>query len=296
VLNACVEDTNTARADCVIKQDIAFDSAYSSTTATAQLAVVVPGGAAQPYAAGLLLDQSRSISGSDPTGARLFSAKAFLDGLGGGDHALLAAFAKDDTTAAEIPTQPLTVYPPFRDATTADDAPSYYDTLDSLADLVGGGTPLYESLDLLRDEVLNDATLPAGIAKAIVLFTDGEDTFCGGPNTCRTRRNTSIQNAGGLRFFTIGLSTAIDFEAMADLANKSGGAFLFANSAEQLIPLYGTVGELLSLSLPTYRLTFSVDADDPNAFVNAIALRGRVTVDAGTGSGTFEVPFIVGVP
>ena len=296
VLNACVEDTNTARADCVIKQDITFDSAYSSTTATAQLAVVVPGGAAQPYAAGLLLDQSRSISGSDPTGARLFSAKAFLDGLGGGDHALLAAFAKDDTTAAEIPTQPLTVYPPFRDATTADDAPSYYDTLDSLADLVGGGTPLYESLDLLRDEVLNDATLPAGIAKAIVLFTDGEDTFCGGPNTCRTRRNTSIQNAGGLRFFTIGLSTAIDFEAMADLANKSGGAFLFANSAEQLIPLYGTVGELLSLSLPTYRLTFSVDADDPNAFVNAIALRGRVTVDAGTGSGTFEVPFIVGVP
>ena len=85
-----------------------------------------------------------------------------------------------------------------------------------------------------------------------------------------------------------------DFEALADLANKTGGAFLFANSAEQLIPLYGTVGELLSLSLPTYRLKFTVTADDPNAFVNAVALRGRVTVD--TGATTFDVPFIVGVP
>ena len=237
-----------------------------------------------------MLDQSQSISGSDPTGARLFSAKAFLDGLGPEDHVLLSAFANDSSTTALIPTKPLTIYPPFRDATTVDDAPSYYDTLDSFADLVGGGTPLYESLDLLRDQVLTDATP----AKAIVIFTDGEDTDCGGPNTCRTRRNTSIQNAAGLRFFTIGLSTGIDFEAMAELANKTGGAFLFANSAEQLITLYGTVGELLSLSLPTYRLTFSVDADDPNAFVDGIALLGTVTVDAGTN--TFEVPFLVGVP
>ena len=152
------------------------------------------------------------------------------------------------------------------------------------ADLVGGGTPLYDSLDLLRDEVLNDATLPAGIAKAVVLFTDGEDTDCGGAeHLSYAAKYIDRENADGLRFFTIGLSTAIDFEAMADLANKTGGAFLFANSAEQLIPLYGTVGDLLSLSLPTYRLTFSVTADDPNAFVNAVALRGRVTVDAGTG-------------
>ena len=117
----------------MVKENIAFDSPYSSTTTTAAIErSCVPGGAAEPYAAGLMLDQSQSISGSDPTGARLFSAKAFLDGLGPEDHVLLSAFANDSNTDALIPTKPLTIYPPFRDATTADDAPSYYDTLDSL--------------------------------------------------------------------------------------------------------------------------------------------------------------------
>ena len=296
VLRSCAPDSNTARADCVRGAAISFDAPYSSTTPTAQSAQLIPGQTAQPYAAGLMLDQSQSIMGSDPTGARLFSAKAFLEGLGGGDHVLLSAFANDSTTTAEIPTKPLTVYPPFRDVGTADDPPSYFDTLDSLAGLVGGGTPLYESLDLLREEVVTDATLPVGIAKAIVIFTDGEDTDCGGPNTCRTRRDQSIvaANADSLRVFTIGLSTGIDFEALGELANQTGGAFLFANSAEQLIPLYGTVGDLLSLALPTYRLTFNVDAGAPNVFVPGNALLGRVTVTAG--ATTFDVPFIVGVP
>jgi hypothetical protein len=244
-----------------------------------------------------MLDQSQSISGSDPTGARLFSAKAFLDGLGSGDRALLSVFANDGTnTDALIPTQPLTIYPPFRSPTTTRDAPSYYDTLDSLVDLVGGGTPLYESLDLLREQVVADPALPVGIAKAVVIFTDGEDTDCGGANTCRTRRDQSIQAAiaDNLRIFTIGLSTGVDFEALAELANDTGGAFLFADSAEQLIPLYGTVGDLLSLTLPTYRLTFNVSADAQGVFMSGRSLIGRVEVTAGTN--VFNVPFIVGVP
>ena len=77
---------------------------------------------------------------------------------------------------------------------------------------------------------------------------------------------------GGLRFFTIGLSTGIDFEAMAELANQTGGAFLFAENAEQLIPLYGTVGDLLSLSLPTYRLTFYASMPGQLAYFSRDAL------------------------
>ena len=104
----------------------------------------------------------------------------------------------------------------------------------------------------------------------------------------------ALAQADDLRVFTIGLSTEIDFEALADLANQTGGAFLFANSAEQLIPLYGTVGDLLSLALPTYRLTFNVRANAANVFVSGNALLGHITVDAG--ATTFDVPFIVGVP
>ena len=297
VLQPCAPDSNTPRTDCIGGVPLDFDEPYQSTTPTAQDALLVPGLPREDYAAGLMLDQSQSISGSDPTGARLFSAKAFLDGLGSGDRALLSVFANDGTnTDALIPTQPLTIYPPFRSPTTTRDAPSYYDTLDSLVDLVGGGTPLYESLDLLREQVVADATLPVGIAKAVVIFTDGEDTDCGGVNTCRTRRDQSIQAAiaDNLRVFTIGLSTGVDFEALAELANDTGGAFLFADSAEQLIPLYGTVGDLLSLTLPTYRLTFNVSADAQGIFVSGRSLIGRVEVTAG--SNVFNVPFIVGVP
>lgn len=297
VLLPCVPDTTTSRTDCIGGVPIDFDEPYDSTTPAAQSALLVPGGTREDYAAGLMLDQSQSISGSDPTGARLFSAKAFLDGLGTGDRALLSVFANDGTnTDAQIPTEPLTIYPPFRSPSTTRDAPSYYDTLDSLSDLVGGGTPLYESLDLLREQVVADSALPVGIAKAVVIFTDGEDTDCGGANTCRTRRNQSIAaaNNDGLRIFTIGLSTGVDFEALGELANKTGGAFLFAESAEQLIPLYGTVGDLLSLTLPTYRLTFNVSADAQGVFTSGRSLIGRVEVTAG--SNIFNVPFIVGVP
>jgi hypothetical protein len=297
VLDACVPDTNTPRTDCIGAVALTGDRPYQSTTPTAQSASLIPGQAAQNYAAGLMLDQSQSISGSDPTGARLFSAKAFLDALNGGDWALLSAFANDGTnTEALIPTQPLTIYPPFRNSGTTRDSPSYYDTLDSLLDLVGGGTPLYESLDLLRADVVGDASVPAGIAKAVVIFTDGEDTDCGGVNTCRTRRDESILAAqtDDLRVFTIGLSSEVDFEALAELANETGGAFLFAESAEQLIPLYGTVGDLLSLSLPTYRLTFNVTAEEAGVFMSGRSLLGRVTVTAG--GSTFKVPFIVGIP
>jgi von Willebrand factor type A domain len=257
------------------------------------LFLVPPAGLPQPYAAALMMDQSGSISGSDPTGARLFSAKAFLNGLGAGDHILLSAFASG---AAAIPTTPLTVYPPFRDATTLTSAPSYFSTLDSLAGLVGGDTPLYDALDSLRDQVVNNVSLPVGIAKSVVIFTDGDDTTCGSAAACRTRRATSIQDANtdGLRIFTIGLTSSVDFEALGELANQTGGAFLFADNPEQLIPLYGSVGKLLSLSLPTYRLTWTVTSPTANAFQSGNALLGKVQVTAG--GSTFDVPFIVGIP
>ncbi len=107
-------------------------------------------------------------------------------------------------------------------------------------------------------------------------------------------QSIAAANADSLRVFTIGLSNSVNFEALGDLANQTGGAFLFAENAEQLIPLYGSVGRLLSLSLPTYRLRFTVQAAETNVFVSGNALLGRVAVDAG--GTTFEVPFIVGIP
>jgi len=293
VLRACTPDPANDRVDCVRGAATSFDAAYVPVTGTPEVLALIPGATAEPYAAALMLDQSGSIYDSDPTGARLYSAKAFLDGLGMNDRVLLSAFADG---AALIPDTPLTVYPPFRDAGTVSSAPSYFSTLDSLATLVGGGTPLYAALDSLGEQVIADSSLPAGIAKSVVIFTDGDDTTCGDPELCRVRRQQSIDlaNAKGIRVFTIGLTSGVNFESLGELANGTDGAFLFAESPEQLIPLYGSVGRLLSLSLPTYRLKWTVQASSAGVFQTGNAILGRVTVTAGTS--TFDVPFIVGIP
>ena len=138
--------------------------------------------------------------------------------------------------------------------------------------------------------------MPAGLAKAIVIFTDGADTSCASVESCRTSRLQAIQGANQdqVRLFTIGLSSGVDIVALGELANHTGGALLYADTAEQLLPLYGSVGRLLSLSLPTYRLRWTVRASAPGVFLSGHTLLGRVQVTAG--AKTFDVPFIVGIP
>ena len=293
VLRACTPDPANDRVDCVRGAADDFDASYVPASGIPVSIALIPGAAARPYAAALMLDQSGSIATSDPTGARLYSAKAFIDGIATEDRVLLSAFANG---AALIPDIPVTLYPPFRDSATVSADPSYFSTLDSLPALVGGSTPLYAALDLMREQLVTDASLPDGIAKSLVIFTDGDDTDCGDANTCRTRRQQSIDaaNAAGVRVFTIGLSSGVNFEALGELANQTGGAFLFADSAEQLIPLYGSVGKMLSLSLPTYRLSWTVQAAASDVFLSGNAILGRVEVSAG--GSKFDVPFIVGIP
>jgi hypothetical protein len=172
----------------------------------------------------------------------------------------------------------------------------YFSSLDALATQVGGSTPLYESLDSLRQSVAADTALPPGLTRAVVLFTDGSDTACGDVTACRAQRAQSIQGANeqGVRLFTIGLSSGVDVIALGELALQTGGAFLYADSAEQLLPLYGSLGKLLSLSLPTYRLRWTVQADSAGTFKSGQTLLGKVQVTIGATS--IDVPFLVGVP
>lgn len=291
VLRTCKPDAADSIVNCVRGSSVGTDAAYTPVPALPEALALIPGRPAQAYSVGLLLDQSGSIVQSDPTGARLFSTKAFLTGLGSEDRALLAAFAGG--SGALIPTVPLTLYLPFRDRASA---ASCFPTLDGLAALVGGDTPLYQSLDTMRQQLVGATAQPAGLAKAVVVFTDGADTRCGSPELCHSARAQAIQaaNQDQLRIFTIGLSKGVDVAALGELANQTGGAFLYADSAEQLIPLYGSVGKLLSLSLPTYRLRWTVQAGAAGAFHPGDSLLGRVQVNAGGSS--FDVPFVVGIP
>jgi hypothetical protein len=287
----CAPDPRTARSDCVSSDVDDTDAAYVPVTPSPDALALIAGAPEQPHAAVLLLDQSGSIAQTDPTGARLYSAKAFLEHLGEGNWAELAAFSSPP--GALIPTPPLTLYPPFRDQSSAT---SYFATLDSLHGLIGGNTPLYDSIDTVSRQLRDDTTLPAGIAKDIVVFTDGDDSLCGTPANCGAQRQASIQAAkdSQVRLFTIGLSGQVDTLALGQLASETGGAFLFASTVEQLLPLYGSAGKLLSGSLPTYRLRWTIRSDATGAFKPGGTLLGRVQVKVP--SSTFEVPFVVGIP
>ena len=286
-LKPCTPEPGTTQADCVLDTDAAYTPLTSAPEALQSVAGMVP----QAHAAALLLDQSGSIRSTDPSGARLYSAKAFITGMGADDRALIAALANGP--GAQLPTLPLTVYGPSRDKASA---PDYFSTLDELAQLVGGATPLYASLDQLLDDVAADTTIPAGLPRSVVVFTDGNDTTCGDTAACAAARAQSIVNAKAsqVRIFSIGLSTGVDIQALGEMANETGGALLYAETADQLIPLYGTVGRLLSLSLPTYRLRWTVQADAAAAFVSRGKLLGKVRVTADGSS--FDVPIIVGIP
>jgi len=290
-LQACTPDPDNARVDCVRGAVAADDLPYAPVDSVPESLTQVPGGPARPYATALLLDQSGSMGQTDPTAARLYASKAFLDRLGVDDQALLSAFAGGP--AALIPTVPLAVYGPFR---APAQARSYFDTLDSLAAQIGGNTPLYDSIDTLRQQWLGPAAVPAGLGQAMVVFTDGADTGCNSQLTCLTRRSQVIQAAvqDGVRLFTVGLSADADIAALGELANQTGGALLYADNVAQLVPLYGSVGKLMSLSLDTYRLRWTVRADAAGAFRSGQTLLGRVQVTA-AGS-RFDVPFVVGVP
>ena len=288
-LRPCTPTAADAQTACVSGAGAA--AAYTPATSAPEASALVAGLTATPFASALLLDQSGSINQSDPTGARLFSTKAFLGGLGDQDRVVLAAFAAGHD--ARIPNPPLTVFAPFGDAATA---PAYFSTLDSLSSLVGGNSPLYDSLDSLQQQLASDTTLPVGLPKAVVVFTDGADTGCGDAQACRTRRAQSIRSANDhqVRVFTIGLSSGVDIAALGELANQTGGALLYADGTAQLLPLYGTVGRLLSLSLPTYRLRWTVQAAEPGMFKAGGTLLGRVQVRVGAEQ--FDVPFVVGIP
>jgi hypothetical protein len=307
-LSACSPtdpDPDPGVPECVrYPENAQTDSPYTVDNAIVDAFALVPGGAPTDYAAALMLDQSGSIGDTDPTNARLFSAKAFVQTVnaGSGDSVLLTAFAGPGH-APRIPTSPL-----WFGGTFTTDGTSYFDELDALGDQAGGDTPLYrvlfpEPTDPKNDPGFNEglidytaANSPAGLRKAIVIFTDGDDNECISNSNCNAKRQRVIDsaNAASISLFTIGLSNSVNFEALAELARETDGVFLFAEHPEQLIPLYGSLGALLSRSLPTYTMRWTVRADMDSTFVSGHSLLGRLQVNGGGSPVT--VPFMVGIP
>jgi hypothetical protein len=207
-------------------------------TTTKQTVTTVGGGGGNPYSALLLMDQSGSIAYTDPTNSRLLAGKIFFNALGPGDLVQLAAFA----SGGSLPFDPVTIYGPG----FTSNGPGFFGTLDRLASLIGGGTPLYRSTYSMLGYV--GANAP-GANKALVVFTDGDDTEGGVTITDVYNRCAST----GVRLFMVGLGNAVSVDSLGWMVGRCGGTVMHASDARQLVSLYGTLGAILDGSAVAYR-------------------------------------------
>jgi PKD repeat protein len=295
-LQPCVEPANTN--DCIRGLVAGLDGSYSPVTPGPEGFRTIPSepGAPYPYSAALLFDQSKSIGRTDPTDARIFGGKTLLGSVrpGGTDWVSLAAFAADfpDTDNGPSllpPPPPLHIYPPG----FTQDGASFYPDIDTFPTLESGDTPFYAALDLMIDEL--EARTER---KAVVVFSDAVDNdsvYCPSAQACRAR-TVAVANAADVSVFTIGLSTSpgVNVEALADLANRTGGTFLLAPDASALIPIYGSLGALLSGSLLQYETVWTVRSPTANAFRSGYFVSGKMDIDIG--AEVITVPFVVAIP
>ena len=201
---------------------------------------------AGPYSATLLLDQSGSITTTDPTDARIDAAKVFIRNLGSGDEVGLMAF----TSAGQLPYSPTTTWT-YGGQQFSSDPSAFHGALNSLADKEDGGTPLY---DASRAAVQYTDTHANNTNRAVIVFTDGEDT------ASSTSLHDAIQYAKqrNIPLHTVALSRGVNIGVLSRMAGETGGSLTHASDARRLISYYGALGSYLSGAGRFYRTTWSV--------------------------------------
>ena len=193
-----------------------------------------------PFSASLLFDQSGSINSTDPKNARIEAGVAFADIVNNGDEAAVAAFSSGGNY--QNPYELLVNFTKQPD--------QLIPAIESLSGRAGGGTPLYRAIYNLipyTSDGKNDN-------KAIVAFTDGEDTDGG------VGFDELIQRAcsNNVRVYTVGLGGGVDERVLSRIAFETGGAVMLAEDALQLISLYNSLGDLLHGRAKFYKLKLQV--------------------------------------
>ncbi|HEX8530443.1 MAG TPA: VWA domain-containing protein [Cytophagales bacterium] len=225
------------------------------------------------YSAMLLLDQSGSILSNDPRDLRIEAGKIFLNSLGSGDQAALSSFTSYYDSDVVI-------HAPF-----ARDTKRHLAALDTLEKTEGGGTPLYMSAYQMIDYTARQAP---GANKAVIVFTDGEDTRGG----YTLEQVTAYAVSRQVRLYTVGLSNGVDEGVLADMAGQTNGAFMWADDAKQLITMFGTLGDLLEGTAALYKVRCAARTSSTWSSGDAFTAYLQVTLPAG---GNLRVPFKITV-
>lgn len=251
----------------------------------------------------LLLDQSGTVTSSDPGDYRLFAAKYFLTWGELDRRVSLAAFAANDAASGQpalLPQQPLTIFP-VENPVVGAAGRELFPTVDTLGSLEGGGAPLYDALERLIDFA---APGPDEIS-TIFVVTDGRDTTCGTYSQCKERRRQVLQKSRDRKvaITTIGVSadvTGADWEALGALSQGSPNgeqAAFWASYSRDLPATLRTA--LLNQRWPEARrdATFQIQARTAGTFASGRTVIGTVRIRVCPEfCGDVDVPFTVEIP
>lgn len=258
-----------------INQNISDGITYTFTFENATTGTTYSGAA--NYSVNLLIDQSGSITSTDPYDLRVQASKEFLSLVEntGSDWVSLASFAST-----------LTYY---NNSTFTKDGSSLFSDVDGLAGNEGGSTYLYQSMDnvvdFTRDFVTNSA--PA-TDPFVIVFTDGQNN---GPGTVETSI-TNAQNKG-VKIVTVGLSTGTNQAELTKLAAETDGLFFWAREATQLASSFTKIGDILKGNANVIRIQWTVNTT-PAAFNVNRSITSIINIETNQGD-LVEIPFTVNI-
>ena len=202
------------------------------------------------YSSMLLIDQSGSISGTDPNHVRLKGAKLFLGNTTSKDEVGLAAFA----SGGMLKTDPYTIY----EGGLSNNPGVFYDEIDTLENKVTGGTPLYQSTKAMTDIVAREGNKRV---KSVVVFTDGMDN---GPSSLEEAVNNA-QNQD-VKLVTIGLGEGTNRQVLSEMAQETDGYSIWSGNTKQLASAFVDLEELLRENKTTYTLDFELNVSGAGDF------------------------------
>jgi len=271
-------------ADCVAGP-AGFDAPYAGAESKKALKVAYLGGTGNldlRYSATLMIGQDDQAALVDPGDQRLIAARYFFEvATQTSSPAMLAAFASNDPTSGRpslLPQQPVTLFPTGSPQFTTNGR-SYFGTLDTLATMEGGASPLLAAIAQMID--FNAGA--AGARKPALVVVSGPGNDCGAATACRAQvlQLVGRSRATGVPVVTVGVHAqgSGDHEVLGLFAGGAeGSAAFWLDDPKQLPNTLRTLGPWLSGDAPSVEATFRIRSPVPGAFASGRVVKGQVDV------------------
>jgi hypothetical protein len=293
-------DTVTFTADCVAGP-AGFDAAYGGSTLNHDW--VDPVSTSHPLAIALLLDQGASLAVTDPADRRLLGARYLQTRLDADDHVALAAFAADDAGTGDVtllPDQPVTIFP-ITDPGFTTDGRGYFETIESLASLEGGSSPLHAAIGEMINFTASAA--PADSRRVVIVLASDDANDCSTPADCQVAQATLREQsaAADVAVVAVGLlepSGPIDSMKLGTLAQAEHGAVFWAQHPTQIPTVFGRLPEILDGRHGAIDVTIRLESPSAGTFVTGRTVAGtlRVLYCPWDCDSWIDVPFALRVP